>query len=317
MSRVHGGPDAHGRATWDFSTCSHPRGPSPEALHAVQMSDPTSYPDPRYTALRERLAALHGVAPERVLMAASASEFIQRVTAAAVRLGVHSVDYPAHAYGDYAAAAQAWGLRRDAQAPGLRWAAELMSPDGAEGLLPTLTGCVVLDRAYGPLRLSGACAWTRAELDSVFQLFTPNKALGLCGVRGAYAIAPLGLGGWCELLRGLEPSWAVGAQGVAMLEAWCSASVQDALRNSLVQLGAWRAGLVEQLMGLGFEVREGQAPFVCARLPSDHRWTVDGLRERGVAVRDAASFGLPGHWRLNGLGPVAQEALGAALGGWR
>lgn len=315
MNRIHGGPDARGRARWDFSTCSHPQGPCPEALLAVQIADPRAYPDPQYRALRERLADLHGVAVERVLLAASASEFIQRLTAAAVRLGVQAADWPAQAYGDYAAAAQAWGLRRETAQAGLRWCAELDSPAGRSGPVPRLDALVCLDRAYGPLRLSGGSLWTAAELARVFQLFTPNKALGLCGVRGAYAIAPLDPGDAVAVLRALEPSWVLGAQGLAMLEAWCLPSVQAWLTDSLPGLVAWRSLLVERLSALGFTAREGCAPFVCVRLPEGLRLGAGDLWGSGIAVRDATSFGLPGHWRLNGLGPDAQDALVAALEG--
>ncbi|MDD2690854.1 MAG: hypothetical protein PHX69_03610, partial [Simplicispira sp.] len=33
------------------------------------------------------------------------------------------------------------------------------------------------------------------------------------------------------------------------------------------------------------------------------------LRAQGIKVRDCASFGLPGHWRLGVLAPQAQAAL--------
>ena len=50
----------------------------------------------------------------------------------------------------------------------------------------------VLDAVYEPLRLQGETTWRAAERDAVYVLHGPNKALGLCGLRGAYAIAPAG-----------------------------------------------------------------------------------------------------------------------------
>ena len=44
-------------------------------------------PTRRYTALRERLARFHGVDPARIVVAASASEFIGRITAAVAQQG--------------------------------------------------------------------------------------------------------------------------------------------------------------------------------------------------------------------------------------
>ena len=134
---LHGGPDSLGAALHDFSTNSNACGPCPQALAAVQQADATRYPDPAYTALRARLAAFHGVAPARIVLAASASEFIHRVTALAAQRGVRAVVLPAHSYGDYAQAAQARGLRllRPADAghaaAGLHWACDPSSPLGA------------------------------------------------------------------------------------------------------------------------------------------------------------------------------------------
>lgn len=371
--RVHGGPDAQGPARHDFSTCSHPAGPCPAAWQAVQAADVRHYPDPQHTALRARLAQWHQVAPERVLLAASASEFIQRITAAALALAPGPVQLPRQAYGDYAAAAAAWGrpvqwsdapheaatdvapnrLPAVGQAgpPALRWCADLGSPAGHSQAVPEdlrppgapSAPPTVLDRAYTPLRLQGATPWHGTAADAVFQLYSPNKALGLTGVRGAYALAPAqGHAALVAQLQALAPSWPLGAQGVAMLAAWCSAEVQAWLRQSLPGLRAQRAALVAGLQQRGFGPLDGQASFVCAQVPD--RWQeaqvahpvappltppptppsaqvlarplAHHLRGHGLAVRDAHSFGLPGHWRLNALGEPAQQALWQALDTW-
>jgi histidinol-phosphate/aromatic aminotransferase/cobyric acid decarboxylase-like protein len=114
-ARVHGGPGAQGPVRWDFSTNAHAAGPCPAALQSVQLADPCRYPDPGCDALRERLANWHGVAPQRIVLAASASEFIQRITAVSSRLWPGAVAVPALAYGDYAAAAHAGAPTRAAQ----------------------------------------------------------------------------------------------------------------------------------------------------------------------------------------------------------
>lgn len=69
------------------------------------------------------------------------------------------------------------------------------------------------------------CVWTPRqrcqELDQLWQMWTPNKALGMTGVRAAYAIAPEHVTEQeLTALRLLAPSWVVGAHGVAMLQAW-------------------------------------------------------------------------------------------------
>lgn len=320
--RPHGGPDAEGAALHDFSTCAHPLGPCPGASQAVQAADATRYPDPRGTMLRQRLAARHGVAPDRLLLAASASEFIQRITAAAVSLRDGPVIVPERAYGDYAAAAQAWGRPvtvADASPGGhaaLRWLADVGSPCGQDEPVALHSDAVptVLDRAYTPLRLTGRSSWTQDDGETVFQLWTPNKALGLTGVRGAYAIAPRHAPGpLMARLSALEPSWPLGAHAVAMLHRWCDRDTAEWLADSLPALARARAALTAGLVQRGFAPRPGVAPFVCARVPA--RWldAAPALRRHGIAVRDCGSFGLAGHWRLNALPAASRSALWQAL----
>lgn len=313
----HGGPDASGPARWDFSTNANAAGPCPPALQTVQAADPTRYPDPGYHALREHLAGWHGVDPARIVLAASGSEFIQRITAVSQGLRAGPVALPRHAYGDYARAALAQGrtcVAEDDTAATLRWCCDPGSPLGQHAPMPSDLSRIptVLDAVYAPLRLQGQGAWTAGGRDEVFVLHSPNKALGLTGVRAAYAVAPLGARWqpWLDALAQAAPSWAVGAHGVALLEAWPSVPVQQWLASSLKLLGAWRHSQTELLAGLGVAVQPSSTPFFCAQLGM----AATALRRHGVQVRDAASFGLPGWARLNTLPPEAQGALATALG---
>lgn len=331
---MHGGPDALGMPRWDFSSNGNACGPCPQALAAVRQADATRYPDPDYTAVRQALAAMHGVLPERVLLAASASECIHRISAWVARRGGGTVWLPAHHYGDYAHAARAWGLQpvaSPAQAA-LLWACEPSSPLGqaqaglaqaVQALQPTQT--LVLDGAYAPLRLSGVPSLGAAQCDQVWQLLTPNKALGLTGVRAAYVIAPhaaltLAAGqsaSHVAALGALAPSWPVGAHGVAMLHAWTQPEVQAWLAESLQVLRVWKARQMALLDGLGWHCQPSDANFFCAQptLPDgmDLPQWLAALRAQGIKLRDTASFGLPGWVRLAVLEPAAQDALMRAL----
>jgi histidinol-phosphate aminotransferase len=325
IPREHGGPGATGPVRWDFSTNAHPAGPCPVALLAVQQADPSRYPDAGYHALCERLSVWHGVAPHRIVLAASASEFIQRITAVTARMWPGTVAVPTHAYGDYAAAALACGLplvRETAstgrQAPiALRWFTDPSSPQGLSTEPPVDPAAVptVVDRVYAPLRLQGADPWPAHRLDAVFQLHSPNKALGLTGVRGAYAVAPAGddarTAALCAGLRAAEPSWPLGAHGVALLTAWTEPAAQSWLHESLPLLRGWTAALRSGLHGLGLLPQASDAPFLCARRPQQAgaHW----LRSRGLAVRDTTSFGLPGQMRVSAQPPEATQALLQAL----
>ncbi len=318
---VHGGPDAYGAPAHDFSTNANACGPCPAALAAVQGADAARYPDPVYTALREALAAFHAVAPARIVVAASASEFIARITAWVAREGGRHVWLPAHAYGDYAQAAAARRLQPVADAAGadLAWLCEPASPLGtAEPMAPAIAASqatVVLDRAYEPLRLSGACSLSAPALEGVWQLWSPNKALGLTGVRGAYAIAPLHATGAVPELDALAPSWPLGAHGEAMLRAWTTPAAQDRLHASLATLREWKAQQTALCTSLGWAVLPGDANYFVARLPgaNDVNHLPALRRKHGVKLRDCASFHLPNHVRLGVRPPHDQAALQRAL----
>lgn len=336
---LHGGPDVLGVPLHDFSTNANACGPCPIALEAVRTADASRYPDPAYTALRAALGAWHGVAPDRIVPAASASEFIHRITAWAVRRRAAGVVLPARAYGDYAQAAAAWGLpvlpASDAASsasstPLLHWACEPSSPLGAVD--PALEAwraedvaaataadraLRVIDCAYAPLRLEPADPGLHgaAMPPNAWQLWTPNKALGLTGVRGAYAIAPEhARPADVAALRSLAPSWPIGAHGVAMLMAWVDPDVQSWLAASLETLRAWKAQLLEACEAMAWTVHPGsQANYLVACPPVDDvaPWLQD-LRGQGIKLRDCASFGLPGRVRLGVLPPGSVAALRGA-----
>ena len=313
MKREHGGPDAQGVPVWDFSTNANACGPCPQVLEAVQQADARHYPDPDYSALRRDLAEFHAVDVDRIVLASSASEFIVRMTACLACTGMRRVWYPAMSYGEYPHAARVWGLERvlEPSQADLLWLCEPSSPLGASAALATHVmpqhGVVVLDRAYEPLRLSGTCSLQGTVLDEVWQLWSPNKALGLTGIRGAYAIAPSHDQGLAQSLEQLAPSWPLGAHAVAMLHKWTHRDTQEWLAQSLDKLRRWKIAQLAMLQN--WTCLSSDANFFCVKAALNP----DALRAQGIKLRDTASFGLPGHWRLSVQPPAAQAALRSAL----
>ena len=328
LPRVHGGADRHGVPRHDFSVNSHAGGPCPMAQAAVAVADASSYPDASYTALRTQLASFHGVSLQRVQLAASASEFIFRITAVAAQHGASTVWLPKYSYGDYAQAAHAHRLKTVASLgeASLLWACEPSSPLGQsqanmaqwwQAVDGGATG--ILDRAYEPLRLAGAGSLSDAQLQRVWQLWTPNKALGLTGVRAAYAIAPVNYpSATLTQLEQLCPSWPIGAHGVSLLTAWTQADVQAWLAGSLGTLRLWKSQQLALCEAMAWTCLPSQTNFYVARpnLPAGLTLAeaLNGLRAEGIKLRDTTSFGLPDHVRLSVQPPAAQCALQTA---WR
>ncbi|MBO9647448.1 MAG: aminotransferase class I/II-fold pyridoxal phosphate-dependent enzyme [Variovorax sp.] len=319
---THGGPDALGAALHDFSTNANACGPCPHASRAVAQADPVRYPDPLYTALRERLAAFHAVDAGRIVIAASASEFISRITMAVARRGGRKVRVPPHAYGDYVRAAAAWHLEPVHEGADLVWCCDPSSPLGQPQ--KDLGACIdglgdgascVIDLAYEPLRLEGALSLGAERLDAVWQLWTPNKALGLTGVRAAYAIAPRERQVMAAQLAALAPSWPIGAHGVALLDSWILPACRHWLAESRATLRAWKAAQRAVCESMGWECLPSVANYFCAKPDAPYSpERATRLRAQGIKLRDAASFGLPGHVRLGVLPPASQEALRRAWG---
>lgn len=335
---VHGGPDALGVPRWDFSTNANACGPAPMALEQVRQVDARRYPDPGYGALRLQLARLHQVEPDRIVVAASASEFIRRMSLAIALLQPGArVRVPDYAYGEYAAAADALGLHpvreiddlNASDPPWLIWHTEPGSPIGDARAAPPFNpgeSVLVVDRAYAPLRLDGEAP---PVPEHAWQLWSPNKALGLTGVRGAYAIAPArapesaALTDWLvERLQVLAPSWPLGAHAVAMLQAWSGDDAQAWVRSSLHVLRSWRRQQIELCeKRLGWTCLTSVTPFHIARWgqwasddeaaadPSHPSLVLPELRALGLKLRDCTSMGLPGWVRLSIQAPPTQHAL--------
>lgn len=343
----HGGAGPGGALPHDFSTNRNAAGPLPSVWRAVQQADRRVYPDAGYHCLRQHLADWHGVAADRVLVLASASAFIHSFTQAAKAWrGVQRVAAPMPGYGDYAAAAQRAGLALDAStnpstnaAPNpsttpstqpappdahtLCWWTEPHSPSGTAGgagLSQALAAALaagavtVLDLAYQPLRLDGACLPTEAQ--HAWQLWSPNKAAGLTGARAAYAVAPPGQAAVVQALQAAGPSWPVGAEGVALLSAFTTPQAQAELAACRRTLLAWRQALVRLLQQAGWVISGDNmptsvTPFLLAR-PA-RPWDAARAAAHGVQLRDATSLGLPGAWRINALGPASLAVLGTLL----
>lgn len=317
---THGGSDSGPTLLHDFSTNANPL-PVPASLSAALLAaDRCRYPDPHYLALREQLGRAHGVPPERILPASGGAEAIRRLSLAALLQGLREVWVPSPGFGDYAAAAQALGLRvrpyadvtqllQELGSEAMVWICEPCNPTG-ESLASAQIAAVaaraaltVLDRAYEPLRLAGMAP---ALPSNCWALHCPNKALGHTGVRAAYLIAP-DEGALTQSMRQLAASWVLSAEGQVLLMQLHRPEIQAWLAESRAQLRRWSVQQREMLARLSWQQRESCTPFWLARpaAPLDH----EALRAHGIKLRDASSFGLPGWVRVATLPPQSQLAL--------
>jgi histidinol-phosphate aminotransferase len=331
---VHGGPDDGPPIAMDFSSNAHPLGPNPWVNEQIRRADRSRYPDPEYGALREKLARLHGVSARRIVVGASASELIWRITRAWSIRARAAVVTDERTFGEYLLAALRIGVpvvsAEDAEVcVPLVWHCNPDNPTGetADGrIAETLRwlrrrrgprGIIVADLAYWPFRrLLGdrtgfivRAAWA----DSVVQLWTPNKLHGLTGVRGAYLVLPDGARELeAELLTSQAPSWVLGADGVALLSAHARPEARAFLLRTAPKIREWKRNQDRSLREAGWQPLESRLHFGLWRPPvpptAQLAWHAH-LRRKGVKLRDATSFGRSGWVRLVSRSPEDVDAL--------
>lgn len=313
----HGGPDSGPPPRHDFSSNANPVGACPSVLAAVRAADVTRYPDPTYTALRARLADYHGVAANRIVVGAGASELILRL----IRHARGSVQVLGPTFSEYERCGRLVGrtvyqaetpeeflqLRRVRR--GLGFICWPNNPTGSQWPLELLSeaahqGPLVVDLAYAPLCAGGALAPAEAAAKRAVRLYAPNKSFGLTGVRAAYAITPTAL----PTLAQQAPAWVLDKTGEAFLAATTEPDALRWLAASRPLYGQWRTELAAALRARGHEVQESPATYLLARVGDARRLSL-ALRARGVRVRDCSSFGLPGWIRLSAQPPDAQHDL--------
>jgi histidinol-phosphate aminotransferase len=339
---VHGGPDPaelrelgiDPAGLLDFSTNVSPFGPAPGVLSALAAVRPDVYPDRHSTLLREQLAGMWTTSPRSILVGNGASELLWLVGAVSLRRG-DDVLILGPAYGEYARIATLFGARATsldaAESAGFRHDPRVVAA-ALDRLRPRLAFVCNPSNPAGTLHSGETIAdWSRRFPDTFFAIdeaylgFTNERSLietpaanrlvirsmtkdhALAGVRLGYAVGPAE---WIEAMAAAQPPWSVSAfaqaAGIAALDD------PEHLRNSLTRLAEAKRQLVDEL------VRIGRAPIPSAThyslVPVDDGASVRlSLLRHGIIVRDAASFGLPGHLRIATRSPKENARLVSAL----
>ncbi|HEX5459350.1 MAG TPA: aminotransferase class I/II-fold pyridoxal phosphate-dependent enzyme [Steroidobacteraceae bacterium] len=321
LAPVHGGPDSLPEPRYDFSSNANALGPCPHVLAAIRAAEVSRYPDPLYTRLRERLAEWHHTTPDRVVVGAGASELILRL----VRHFGRTVLQLVPTFSEYArgagiarerlvcAASPESFLRAQRRQDTLAFLCCPNNPTGevwGPGFVATAArqGPLVVDLAYASLCGGARAAEIEAAAAHAWRLYSPNKAFGVTGVRGAYLIAPRAP----RRLVHEAPSWVIGRDAVAMLEACMEPPAPAWLAAAIPRLWHWRAQMAGELRRRCRDVRESPATFLLAEVGDGAR-VGRRLREAGIRVRDAGSFGLARWIRLSAQPAPARKALLAAL----
>ena len=298
------GAQPRGRAYIKLNANENPYPPSPrvlEALHAAASDGLRLYPDAMATALREKIAALHGVAPDQVLVGNGSDDLLTMILRCFVSEG-EAVAAPRPTYPlyevlvaiqngtmtwvDFAADFSLPPALAEAQArvtfvanpnsPSGTW----VSPEAVGELAGRLEGILVVDEAYVDFAADD-CTRLLARQANVVVLRSFSKSYSLAGLRIGYALAS------AAIVRGLakvKDSYNVNrfaiAAGVAAL------GDIEHMRANAARIRAERERVSEALRALGLFVYPSQANFVALRAAAPGARAIGAaLEEDGILVR--------------------------------
>jgi len=290
----------------------NPYPPAPSVIRALASAVESSlrlYPDASCSALRETLAARHGVPQDRIAIGNGSSELI----AALFRTFVGSeriaaLPYPTFAlYETAAAAANAAVIRVQTDGdfaidPDALLAASapviaLVNPNAPTGRLLRLSeierivrnapGLVLIDEAY--IQFAGEAEYSAIPLtlryDNLVVLRTFSKAYALSGARVGYAV------GSRAIIEAFEKTKSIyNVSAVSLSLAHSALQDEPHMRTSVEAICATRSIVVSELQRIGFRVIPSRTNFVLCAPPDkphdpDAPTLVRMLAEHGFAVR--------------------------------
>ncbi len=315
----HGGAAPPGML--DFSASINPLGPPASVLTAIQhaLPDIARYPDPDCRELTARLATLHGVSPEQIVVGNGSNELIYAIARA---FAPKRVAIAEPTYTEYLRASLAVGAEVDHWlAEGEDFFVEPFDPEGADIVWlchpnnPTgqILGTVadswiessrpplfVVDEAFLPLMISPY--WKNFSVipflhhcPNLIVLHSMTKFYALPGIRLGYAVANEAI---IRRIKSQLPPWSVNR--LAQVAGLAAMEDESYFRQTRAMM---RPRLEE------FEVQFGNLlhhlrlvkPFACFFLirllePRGPELTAR-LKERGILIRDASNFvGLDEHY---------------------
>jgi len=293
----------------DFSVNTNPLGPADVVVEAIRQTNWSRYPGDDEAPLRAGLARQSGVSPEQVTLGNGSAELLWLLALAILERGDRAIVI-GPTFGEYTRAARVVGAdvldtRSLLDVPSARvlFICNPNNPTGSqyepaqiEKLLGTLPETVVvLDEAYAGFVFDRwASEPLLADHPNLVILRSLTKDHALPGLRLGYLLASPEIARAAEAVR---PPWSVNAgalrAGLATLEPAAQSHVDRARR--LVAIS--RTLLTDGFTQLGYPVLPSVANFVLVEVGSATAFR-SALLPYGMVVRDATSFGLPGHVRV-------------------
>lgn len=152
-----------------------------------------------------------------------------------------------------------------------------------EDILSRFDGIVIVDEAYGEYAKDSMIGRVE-EFDNLIVMRTFSKAYAMAALRVGYAAAGKRL---ADMMLRVKIPYSLNA--VSEGAAIAALGDQGFIRRSVAVIDEQRPLLDAGLRKLGFETFPSDSNFILARSPIDHKAMVDGLRARGILIRDFGS----------------------------
>ncbi|HYL86746.1 MAG TPA: histidinol-phosphate transaminase [Candidatus Angelobacter sp.] len=318
----------------------NPLGPSPKAMEAARtaLAESHRYPDGGTLRLREKVAAMHGVAPDEIFVGLGSSEIID--VAARVLLGPGKIGLTAEGtYAPFSTAIRASGAALErvplcgftfdlpemahaiTHAVRVIYLANPNNPTGTafgaeefERFLSHVASdtLVVLDEAYIHYA-------ERADMPNSVELFqlrknllilrTFSKVYGMAGMRIGYGIgqAPL-----VSAMNKLRTPFNV--SGVAQAAALAALDDDEHVRRCIAANRVERKRITEEVAKLGLLPVKSETNFVFVEAGPEAKAICEELLREGVIVRPLGWMGFPEAIRISVGTAEENDKLFTALG---
>lgn len=325
----------------------NPLGPGPRVVQVLagEMAELARYPDGNGFALKQALAAKHGVDMAQITLGNGSSDPLEFVVRVFVAPG-DEVVFSQHAFAMYPIVTQAaggkavvtpakeWGHDLDAMRAAISertrviFIANPNNPTGTwldgDSLQAFIADVpervmVVVDEAYfeyasdpalrmkqGAADYPDASQWLQRYPNLVVTR-TFSKAYGLAGLRVGYSLSYPDV---ANLLNRIRPPFNVNS--LALAAAAAALQDEEHVRRG-VALNAEQMTVVTQAaQAMGLEYIPSVGNFVCLDVGDNAAAVYDALLHEGVIVRPVANYGMPRHLRVTlGLAEENERFLAA------
>lgn len=305
-----------------LNTNENPYGPSPKVLDAVRNAVGEQlrlYPSPNADSLRRKLASLHGLSIDQIIVGNGSDELLALATRAFVEPVVKKnqkysdrqvVQYFTPSYSLYPSLAsihaartnevpltKSFGIPAPPRLQNAGWRPDaalsfVTTPNAPSGrpyrtaelrcLCAATRGAIILDEAYVDFAEENALSLT-AEFNHVIVSRTFSKAYSLCFQRIGYFVGPEPL---IAALHKIRDSYNV--NGLAQIAALATLDDLPYYRKNLQTIAQERDNLARSLSQLGFQVIPSAANFLLVSPPNGSKtaaaWQKQ-LRQQGILVR--------------------------------